>query len=91
MLTGKGIKYVRHFIGEPASKVGFYTYMTRQTINNIESGRSDSAMTRKILTDYLMDRFENVNDDIELRGKVASAGYRCDTEEFEKLKLLESL
>lgn len=92
MLTAEGIKYVRNFIGEPATRVGFYTYMTRQTVNNIEAGRNDHVMVRKVLTDYLMKRFEEIgDDDLELRGKMASAGYRCDTKEFKRFKLLESL
>lgn len=91
MLTGKGIKYIRCFIGETAAEVGFYNYMTRQTINNIESERNDSLISRKLLTDYLIEKFNKVEDSIDLRGRMASAGYRCDDEHFKKLKELESL
>lgn len=91
MLTGKGIKYVRYFIGETAAKVGYHTYLTRQSINNIEAERHDSAFTRKLLTDYLIKRFDETNDNVEIRGKLASAGYVCDAEKIKRMSFIESL
>lgn len=91
MLTGKGIKYVRYFIGETAVKVGYHTYVTRQTVNNVEAERLDTGYTRKLLTDYLMKRFDETNDHVELRGKLASAGYICDAERIKKMGFIESL
>lgn len=93
MLTEKGIKYVRNFIGETCEEVGFQLYITKQAINNVERGISNSPHVRKILTDHLMTKFNELDisdDEIKLRGKLALAGYNCGTEKSKALiKMLE--
>ena len=88
MLTTEGIKYIRNFIGESTVRVGFYNYMSKQEINNIERGLINNPRARKILTDYLINKFNSIDiseNEIAVRGKLALAGYNCGTEKSKKV------
>ena len=89
MLTGKGIRYMRNFIGESAAEVGFHVYVTKQTVSNLELEKVTSPSTVKVITDYLISKFNDIpEEECNLRGTVALSGYNCGTSEFLRLKRL---
>jgi len=76
MLTAEGIRYVRLALGMTTKQLGDSIYCTKQTISNVERGKSELVMTRYLLTNVLMEEFDKLpeGDETDFRCMCASRG-----------------